>query len=219
MGNDTGNDTGHDTGHDSAIDTNNNDCAHIVLIDMDNTLVDYDKEFGKRMKQRSAGKTSEDIDAILQTRQQFEVEKNFPADLQTLVKGVMNQQDFFHVLQPFPGAIKALREMDDAGLHVKLCTSPSLFQYESSARCKYAWVRQWLGEDWMSRLVITRDKTVVRGRVLIDDKPVIRGACVNPEWAHVVYTMPYNATIDDRPRISDWSNWRSVLAPFFEQLR
>lgn len=197
---------------------NNNDGAHIVLIDMDNTLVDYDQELAKRMKQVSDEKTGQDVDAILQTRQYFEVEKNFPADLQTVVKGAIAQEGFFRELQPLPGAMKALREMEAAGLHVKLCTSPSIFQYESSAGCKYAWVRQWLGEDWMPRLVITRDKTVVRGRVLIDDKPAIRGACDNPEWAHVIYTMPYNAGIADKPRISDWSNWRAVLTPFFEQL-
>lgn len=198
----------------------NDDSGHIVLIDMDNTLVDYDSEYKKRWRELAKSNESvpHDVDEVIDNRQHFEILKNFPSELHGVAREVVSHEDFFRVLQPFEGAIEALREMHDAGLHVKLCTSPSLFQYESCAASKFAWVRAWLGEEWLPHLIITRDKTVVRGGVLIDDKPHIKGACANPEWSQIYYEMPYNVDIKGKPRITKWSEWRSVLAPFYPQL-
>lgn len=187
--------------------------ARIVLVDMDNTIVDYDTEFARRWLQLYPNDSTERI----RRRQFFEMEKNFPPNLQADVKRVIAQPDFFRSLKPYDGAIEALREMHAVGLHVMLCTSPSLFQMETCAAGKYAWVREYLGEEWMPRLVITRDKTVVRGRVLIDDKPVMRGACERPEWTQVLFEQPYNVKVD-KPRIKSWRHWRPILAPYLKQL-
>lgn len=190
------------------------DCEHIVLVDMDNTLVDYDAEFMKRWN----AMRPEDKWNRVEDRQYFEIEKNFDQSLYSTVREIVASKDFFHELKPLPGAIEALREMDRAGLHVKLCTSPSLFNYSGSAEGKYYWCEQWLGEDWISRLIITRDKTVIRGRVLIDDKPSIHGACANPIWTQIVFEQPYNVRATDKPRMTTWLQWKQVLAPFYPQL-
>ena len=108
--------------------------------------------------------------------------------------------------------------MESAGLHVMLCTAPSTFQYEHAAFAKYCWVRTHLGEKWLSRLVLTRDKSVIKGRVLIDDKPAIKGACGNPDWTHIVFEQSYNLHVQDRPRLREWSSWREVISPFFPKL-
>ncbi|WP_421446371.1 5' nucleotidase, NT5C type, partial [Agrobacterium tumefaciens] len=59
-------------------------------------------------------------------------------------------------------------------------------------------------------MILTRDKTLVRGDLIIDDKPRIQGA-VTPSWRHIVYDAPYNRQVTDAPRLT-WQNWRSVLA-------
>lgn len=189
-------------------------CGHIVLVDMDNTLVDYDSEFEKRWNEIRP----EDKLDVKQNREYFEIEKNFDKSLHDTVRFVISSDDFFRQLKPYEGAIEALRELEAEGLHVKLCTSPSLFQYEQSAASKYHWVREWLGEEWLPRLIITRDKSVVRGRVLIDDKPSISGACERPEWQQVVFEQPYNMRVRDKPRMKAWSEWRSALTPFFPRV-
>jgi hypothetical protein len=40
---------------------------------------------------------------------------------------------------------------------------------------QYAWIEKHLGYDFLDQIILTRDKTVVTGDVLIDDKPDILG--------------------------------------------
>ena len=51
---------------------------------------------------------------------------------------------------------------------------------------KYQWVEAHFGYDWTKRVILTRDKTIVSGDILIDDKPEITG-CAMPPWQHVLY--------------------------------
>ena len=39
---------------------------------------------------------------------------------------------------------------------------------------EYAWVSEHLGAEWMKRLIITCDKTLIHGDLLIDDKHFYR---------------------------------------------
>ena len=70
-------------------------------------------------------------------------------------------------------------------------------------------VEKHLGRDATNRLVLTKDKTLVHGNLLIDDKPHIQGA-VKPRWKHPV-RRALQPRRDRPPRIT-WSNWRNVLA-------
>ena len=45
-------------------------------------------------------------------------------------------------------------------------------------------------QDWKRRVVITSDKTLVRGALLIDDKIEVTG-CQEPEWAHLIFARPF----------------------------
>lgn len=40
---------------------------------------------------------------------------------------------------------------------------------------QYAWIEKHLGYDFLDQIILTRDKTVVTGDILIDDKPDILG--------------------------------------------
>ena len=47
------------------------------------------------------------------------------------------------------------------------------------------WAAAVLGDDWKKRIIITSDKTIVKGRMLIDDKLNIvdkKSLCNPPEW-------------------------------------
>lgn len=184
----------------------------VVLVDMDNTLVDFDLEFGKRWV---AERPSDSLGLIKQ-RKYFELEQNFSADLKPLAIKIMSQPGFFISFEPQPYAVEAIKEMTAAGLHVLLCTAPLPFQWETCVAEKYAWVRRHLGEEFLTRIIITRDKTVVKGRVLIDDKPRVAGACDKPEWTHIVFDQPYNRKVEEQPRLKSWRDWRPVLQNHFE---
>lgn len=184
----------------------------VVLVDMDNTLVDFDLEFGKRWV---AARPDDTLD-LIKERKHFELEQNFSADLKPLAIEIMSQPGFFISFQPQLNAVEAIKEMTDAGLHVLLCTAPLPFQYETCVAEKFAWVRKHLGVEFLSRIIITRDKTVIKGKVLIDDKPKIAGACPKPEWTHIVFDQPYNRDVVGRDRLSNWSNWRSVIKAYID---
>lgn len=184
----------------------------VVLVDMDNTLVDYDLEFGKRWMQAHPSNTLDQIKA----RQHFELEQNFSADLKPIATEIMSQPGFFISFQPTPYALEAVQEMEAAGLFVFLCTAPSPMQWETCVAEKYGWVRKHLGEDWMKKIVVTRDKTLVKGRVLVDDKPRVVGAVEKPDWVHVVYDQPYNQNAEGQPRLTDWRKWRDVIGKYID---
>ena len=57
---------------------------------------------------------------------------------------------------------------------------------------------------------MTSDKTVVRGDVLIDDKPAITGAH-HPVWKQLLFEAPYNRHVTDRPRLTKWSEVETML--------
>lgn len=42
-------------------------------------------------------------------------------------------------------------------------------------RVQYAWVEKHLGHDFLEQVILTRDKTLITGDILIDDKPDILG--------------------------------------------
>jgi 5'-nucleotidase len=58
-------------------------------------------------------------------------------------------------------------------------------------------------------MIIAADKTLVRGDVLIDDRPYIKGD-FTPSWEYILYDQPYNRKNTEFRRL-DWSNWREVL--------
>jgi len=149
-------------------------------------------------------------------------------------KWLMSQPRFFEDMDLLPGAKEALTSILASGtIEPFLCTAPVV----SSPICwteKVQAVKRKLGPHWVDRLIITHDKTLVNGDILIDDKPKIRG--INEEdtpWVHVIFDAPYNRTPSEWgtclrqhaslahlcpnqyppvPRIT-WDNWVALLAP------
>ena len=120
----------------------------------------------------------------------------------------MDEPGFYRDLRPIDGAVRALTEM--ARSHrVTLCSSP----WNTNPTCnddKKDWVTEHLGVDWTDRLVLTKDKTIVRGDILIDDKPKVLGE-EDRTWMHIVFTAPYNLNVEG-PRLNGWSEWEEVIA-------
>ena len=53
-----------------------------------------------------------------------------------------------------------------------------------------------MGEDWIKRIILTKDKTIINADMLVDDRPQIQGATI-PSWEHIIYDQPYNSlTLD-----------------------
>lgn len=182
------------------------DNAPIVLVDMDGVVADWQAEFDFQLEN-----TLPHIERIpFENITSFKTQKFYADEHQEDIQRMLNAPGFYRNLKPYEGVVEALKELEQR-YRIYLCTAP----YVTNATCaseKMEWVDTYLGHEWMEKMVITSDKTIVYGDVLIDDKPKITGA-MNPVWKHVVFDAPYNR--DSELRINSWAEGVEVIDGIF----
>jgi len=183
-----------------------------ILVDQDGVIADwsgtYDAFLDEHYPDLPIPRTIE--------QRGFDLTAGLNDECRAAVTFVMEHPEFYVRLEPIAGAVDALHGLVDAGHHVSIVTSP----WVSNPRCasaKLDWLERHIGPGWARRAVITADKTVVRGDVLIDDKPVVSGNWT-PTWRHILFDAPYNRGDDARPstarvRMTGWGRWRDALGP------
>jgi len=176
-----------------------------ILIDMDGVISDFDGEFLKRWRVRYPNK----FYIPMEERTAFYVKEQYPDELKPLVTGIILEPGFFRDMMPMDKAREALFELDKMGFEVFICTSP-LSTYRNCVLEKYEWVEKYLGSDWIKRIILTKDKTLVKADYLIDDKPEITGVEKPPSWEHILYDRPYNRDVNKK-RIT-WETWKEMLS-------
>jgi 5'-nucleotidase len=177
----------------------------IILVDQDGVLANFELACLEAWRQRYPDlpfvpleeRTTHDIKVQYET-----LGEGFGKRMRDIIHG----EGFYATLQPIDGAIEAMNEMRQLGFEVFICTAPA-----RNTRCiaeKAEWIGKHLGADWIGKLIATRDKTLVFGDVLIDDKPRINGL-VTPHFIHILYDQPYNRQVR-RSRLT-WKNWCDVI--------
>ncbi len=177
-----------------------------VLVDMDGVLADLEASFGEIWQARYPDRPL----IAPEARTTFYLTDQYPREYRADIWRILTARGFFRRLPPVPGGIAALREMEQLGIEVFICSTP-LTGHTSCMTEKYVWVQDHLGKAWTDRLILIHDKTLVRGDILIDDRPRIEGAEV-PTWEHVLYDHPYNRAENAGRRLT-WANWKAVLLP------
>ncbi|XP_043567858.1 5'(3')-deoxyribonucleotidase, mitochondrial-like [Chiloscyllium plagiosum] len=184
-----------------------------VLVDMDGVLADFEGGFLKKFRDTYP----EDPYIELQDRRGFWVSTQYgelQPDLCEKAKSIWESKNFFIELEPIPGAVEAVKEMANMkDTDVFICTSP-IKKYKYCPYEKYAWVEKHLGKDFLELMVLTRDKTLVSGNLLIDDKPDISGVEPCPKWEHVLFSACHNMHVQLRPpkrRLHSWDDWKPLL--------
>ena len=176
----------------------------LVLVDQDNVLADFDAAFRAHWRDRYP-----DLPCVEPAaRRAFNPVDDLPREYREAGIELYSSSGFFQSIPPIAGAYSALHSMLELGWNVRICTSP-IARYRHCIAEKFSWVEEHLGVEWVRRIVLTSDKTLVHGDWLVDDKPHITGSR-EPSWRHALFDSPHNRHIDVMPRIS-WGNWRSVL--------
>jgi 5'-nucleotidase len=175
-----------------------------VLVDMDGVVVDWDQGFRNLWSDRSP---------IIRDRS-YIMQECVPLEFKPEATRISIEAGFFASLPPYPGAIESVKRLSSTpGFSVFICTSP-LLANPTCIQDKLTWINRYFGPEWLDRLILTRDKTTVRGDVLVDDKPDISGSH-HPTWIQIVYDQPYNRDLCGKLfpfRMHNWgSEWLSVL--------
>lgn len=185
----------------------------IILVDMDGVLANFEATCLERWREHYT-----DLPFIpLEKRKCFDVRKDY-SDLGDgygeMMNELMHKPDFYDNFPVIDGASIVLDQMLSDGFEVFICTAPM-----GNSRCmtaKVDWVQRVFGKKWVERMILTRDKTLIRGDILIDDKPKITGL-VEPTFIHVLFDQPYNREEESKPRITQWSDWKGVITSVLNQ--
>lgn len=178
--------------------------AEIVLVDQDGPLANFEKGFFDKWREKFPNEPF----VRVEDRKSFYLTDDYPPGLKEKIQSIYYGKNFILDLLPVEGSVEALKEMVWLGLSVVICTSP-LSGYENCVLEKYLWVERYFGRDFTNRIVFSKDKTIIRGRFLIDDRPEM-GGIQKPEWEHIVFDCPYNKNSKSK-RLLNWRDWRKVL--------
>ncbi len=184
--------------------------APLFIYDMDGTSVNFSKDLDLKLERVLPPEA-------FATRKihEYWIEDAFEEKYHNTIYELLCEEGFFLNMEPIPGAIEAIHEMLDEKLRVMICTTP----HPESMFCigeKTAWVKKYLGKEFVKHMIFTQDKTIIHADVLIDDKPEIHGYNKSPSWTHVLFGAVYNQHVDTPHRLNDWTKWREVIYPILE---
>jgi 5'-nucleotidase len=180
----------------------------VILVDLDGVLADFDREFLSRWRERHP----DEVYYELADRTTFYVHEQYGPKLHAKVRAITSEMGFFRNLPPVEDGIAVLVQLVEWGHDVVICTSP-MSSTQTCHQEKFDWVLEHLGPQFARNMMIVKDKTMVRGDFLIDDRPEFKGK-YEPVWEHILFHQPYNTSVQNRRRIM---NWLDALEFFSEQ--
>ncbi len=184
----------------------------LVLTDMDGVIADLEGRVRELLHLEYPNVRL----PLPEDRKTFYMDEQIVEEHRPLVAQIIARPGFFLSLKPVIGAVEALRQIEALpNVTLAICTSP-LRDTRYCVTEKYEWVRKMLGEPFVERMIMTRDKTLIRADFLIDDKPFVSGANLYPSWTHIVRRQPYN--VGCGKEFIDW-NSRDGWKDFYEFLK
>lgn len=176
----------------------------IILIDMDGVLANFEEGFLNAWRKKFPNHPH----VPLEKRKTFSLIEDYPGGLEKDVQSIITTSHFFENLSVIKGGKEALTKMETLGHEVFICTSP-ISKFENCVLEKYYWISKNLGYEWTKKMIMAKDKTLIFGDFLIDDRPQHEGL-KKPVWQHILFDQPYNKHIKTRFRIT-WNNWEKIL--------
>lgn len=161
----------------------------IILVDLDGVTADLETLFWRLWKARYP----EAPQLLPEDRRTFYIEDQIGQEWSEKVRNIIHSRAFYLNLPVIPGAEEGIAGLQERGHNVIFCTSPVNSPW--CAAEKIEWVTKRFGSEMATRMIISKDKTLVRGDVLFDDRPNVTGA-MEPTWLQILCDQPYNSHID-----------------------
>lgn len=183
-----------------------------LLYDLDGTLAHFDLRFDEILDDLYPHMTS-----IPRSKHQktFNLWEGRTPEEQDAIRFVMNHPGFYADLKPMAGGVEAVKEAESMGHEVLFLSAPWITN-PTCASDKFNWVEKTFGEGWGNKLILAKDKTVISGDILWDDKDPIPNK-ERADWIQVFIDQPYNRDAEGY-RISSWETdeWKTILTALGE---
>jgi 5'(3')-deoxyribonucleotidase len=123
------------------------------------------------------------------------------------IYNIIKEPGFFYDLEPMPGMVKAIGELQAAG-HEIILVSSSPRKGKTSAYDKVRWVEKYLPDFNTEDIVFTHRKDVVSGDLMLDDAPHNIEAFPG---LTCVFDQPWNRKVRSNFRVSDWDQFTTLV--------
>jgi 5'(3')-deoxyribonucleotidase len=134
----------------------------------------------------------------------WDVSLAFPSLSKFQVYGALLEDEVWDNLTPMPGALKYLGRLHDEGHQLYLVTATD---YRTCPK-KIAKILELFPFLDASHIIITSNKQMVRGDVLVDDGP---HNLIGGEYFKILFSQPHNRSFDERAHgIVRAKNWAEV---------
>jgi len=90
----------------------------------------------------------------------------------------------FRNLEPLEGAVKAVNQLLEANSYEVYFLSTAPWNNPSAWTDKRLWLAEQFGDKINKRLILTHRKDLIKGDILIDDRPNNGAAQFDGEWIH-----------------------------------
>jgi len=180
--------------------------APVVLVDMDGPLADFDLHFWLRCQEAGYGF---DVGHVNDQRHRYFTDHLTDPAEKRAARAMVDAPGWFESLPVVAGAVDGVHAMIAAGWEVWVCTKP----LEANPTCrdaKAAWLAEHFGKGFDRRLIITPDKSLVRGDVLLDDAPKPEWFA-RASWRPVIFDAPFNRDGSEWGHLDRWT-WGQPLA-------
>lgn len=170
----------------------------IILVDMDGPLAAFDRQFLRRVRENG---WAMDIENEWEQRHRFATDHIISAKERKLARAMVGSAGWFADLPVVDGALDGLLLLEEQA-DVWIVTKP----LEVNPTCrddKAAWMAKHFGERWLDKLIISPNKSMVRGHILLDDAPHIDWM-EHASWHSVIFPMPWN---DDGSKWAGLPRW------------
>ncbi len=171
----------------------------IILIDIDDVIADFEKAIVEKVKENN-WEFEKNIGMYTQIKDDNDYKKKF---------SIIQEKNFFLDFEPIKNSVKYVKEIiADKNFEVFFCSAPTSF-YKNFVLEKYLWIEKYFGFEMTKKIILTRDKTLIKADYLIDDNPEIEGL-KKPEWEQIFFTQSYNKNYAGK-RIDKWEDLKKVL--------
>lgn len=177
----------------------------IILVDADGVLEDLSQKWVAYLNEKYGTSVRyEDL-------KEWDMTAAFPTLTRKQVYGIDFDEEFYSRLEPIPGAVDAVRRLLEDGHKIYVVTTTP---YQAvKPKMDRAIFRYYPFLNWKD-IIITADKHLIRGDVLIDDGV---HNLLGGDYRKILVTAPYNESFDAEAngmiRVSNWEEiYRAVSA-------